>query len=581
MRAFYRPRDLRQQRLTRQMGELTAGGRATFVTIATPDRAAQSRVLARSARKCHPGARLAVLVLGPDAAAPMFEDLYDFAISVEQLSLGCFADMRFRYSTPELCFALKPWVIGHLLQKFPDEPVYYFDSDIELFAPLAEAEAVLARGANLVMTPHILQPAPDQESEEDLLRSGSFNGGFLGVAPSAGGRAFVAWWGGRLRTGCTIDFTCGDQRWLDLVPSIWDGVAILRHPGYNFACWNAHQRPLIRLDGAWTAAGQPLRFVHYTKWNLREQDSEHYLAENFRPGYRAFSTIFDDYQRKVRAEDRFDAEGSQLIQDEVLAPAERPVADLVRSAYAKHAPTVDGDAEEVAARAVAILNAPTKSRAELPDLPMTLLYDEIWQRHADLRYRFDADHASGRQAYLRWLVEGGLAGLGIPAAFAAPARSALGLPELEARTDAVPALVEWLQLMSVGPAGERTPAGVSTIPGEAGHLVYGPYVRLGAGHYRVRVHWSAGQPLRAVLRSHLVATIEVVTGDGKTYLAQRELRVGNYAQPVHELSLDLSERALATSPIEVRVWTGGMVPLTVSSITVERIAAPQTTTATS
>jgi hypothetical protein len=559
------------------MSEPTAGGRATFVTIATPDRAAQSRVFARSARKCHPDARLAVLVLGPDSATPMFEDLYDLAISVEQLSLSCFADMRFRYSTPELCFALKPWVIGHLLEKFPDEPVYYFDSDIEIFAPLAEAEAVLAHGANLVMTPHILHPAPEQESEEDLLRSGSFNGGFLGVAPSPGGRAFVAWWGERLRTGCTIDYTCGDQRWLDLVPSIWDGVAILRHPGYNFACWNARQRPMSCLDGAWTAAGQPLRFVHYTKWNLRKQDSEQYLAEHFRRGYESFSSIFADYQRKVQAEDRFDREHSQVIEDEVLAPAGKPVADLVRSAYAKHGPTVDGDADEVLARAVAILNAPSKDRADLPDLPMTLLYDEIWQRRADLRYRFDVDRASGREAYLRWLVEGGLAGLGIPAAFAAPAWPALGLPEPAATADAVPALVEWLQLMSVGPAGERERGGVSTTPGLAGHLVYGPYVKLGAGHHRVRVHWSAGQPLRAILRSHLVATIEVVTGDGKTYLAQRELRVGNYAQPVHELLLDLSEGALAASPIEVRVWTGGMVPLTVSSITVERIADPRKT----
>src|SRR5947208_3464017 len=274
----------------------TAGGRATFVTIATPDRAAQSRVFAHSVRNCHPGARLAVLVLGPEGTQRMFEDLFHLVISVEQLSLSCLADMRFRYSTPELCFALKPWVIRHLFEKFADEPIFYFDSDIELFAPLAEAEAVLARGANLVMTPHILHPAPDQDSEEALLRSGSFNGGFLGVAPSSKGREFVAWWAERLRTGCTIDFTCGDQRWLDLVPSIWDGVAILRHPGYNFACWNAHQRPLSCHDGAWTAAGQPLRFVHYTKWNLREQNSEQYLATYFRPGYQSFAGLFADYQ---------------------------------------------------------------------------------------------------------------------------------------------------------------------------------------------------------------------------------------------------------------------------------------------
>ncbi len=52
-------------------------------------------------------------------------------------------------------------------------------------------------------------------------------------------------------------------------------------------------------------------------------------------------------------------------------------------------------------------------------------YDEIWQHHADLRYRFNVDQASGRLAYLQWLVEAGAAELQIPAAFVTPARSTL------------------------------------------------------------------------------------------------------------------------------------------------------------
>jgi len=49
------------------------GGRATFVTIATPDRAVQSRIFARSARACHPDARLVVLALETDGPPAMFE----------------------------------------------------------------------------------------------------------------------------------------------------------------------------------------------------------------------------------------------------------------------------------------------------------------------------------------------------------------------------------------------------------------------------------------------------------------------------------------------------------------------------
>jgi hypothetical protein len=413
------------------------GGRATFVTIATPDRAAQSRIFARSARECHPDARVVVFTLENDGAPGMFDDLYDLVVSAEQLSLSGLADMRFRYTTSGLCFALKAWVIRHLLEKFPDDPIYYFDSDIELFTPLTEVEAALAHGANLVLTPHILQPAPDQDSEMALLRSGSLNAGFLAVAPSVEGRSFVAWWGERLRTGSTLESTCGDQKWLDLVPAICDGVAILRHPGYNFAFWNAHERKLRCLGDAWSAAGQPLRFVHYTKWNLQKENWDQYLAKYFHRENLSLSGIFAEYQRKVRDEGRFGAAHSPTVYGQVLAPSGEPIPDFVRSAYARHGPTVNGDASEVFARVVATLNAPSIIRANLPDLPITVLSDEIWERHADLRYRFNVDEATGRRAYLQWLVRSGAAELGIPAAFVAPVRSALDrIRQLEAGDEA-------------------------------------------------------------------------------------------------------------------------------------------------
>src|SRR5579863_8095424 len=85
----------------------TNGGRPTFVTIATADRAGQSRIFARSARECHRDARLVVLALDPDRTPGVFEDLFDLIIPAEHLSLGSLDDMRFRYSIAELCFALK------------------------------------------------------------------------------------------------------------------------------------------------------------------------------------------------------------------------------------------------------------------------------------------------------------------------------------------------------------------------------------------------------------------------------------------------------------------------------------------
>ncbi len=50
------------------------------------------------------------------------------------------------------------------------------------------------------------------------------------------------------------------------MPGLFDGVGILRHPGYNVASWNLSTRQVtISGDGAIRANGLPLRFFHFTK----------------------------------------------------------------------------------------------------------------------------------------------------------------------------------------------------------------------------------------------------------------------------------------------------------------------------
>jgi hypothetical protein len=140
--------------------------------------------------------------------------------------------------------------------------------------------------------------------------------------------------------------------------------------------------------------------------------------------------------------------------------------------------------------------------------------------------------------------------------------------------------VEWLSLMTVGDAGERNDAGVCAKPEQAGHLVFGPFLKLGAGDYRVRICWNAGRKLRTDAEGQPVATIEVVSRNGKTYLTQRELGAEDFECPEHELRFCIGNRPPQGSPIEVRVWTSGAVPLTVSSIAVELVGVLPTAAAT-
>jgi hypothetical protein len=127
--------------------------------------------------------------------------------------------------------------------------------------------------------------------------------------------------------------------------------------------------------------------------------------------------------------------------------------------------------------------------------------------------------------------------------------------------------------MQVGSAGERCEAGVCAKPGQIGYLVYGPYVKLGAGDYRIRVRWSAGPSPRIFRRFRPVAAIEAVAGYGDTFLAQRKFRVEDYVHPEHELFFRIAGMLASAVPIEVRVWSSGAVRLTLSSVSVERITA--------
>jgi len=112
----------------------------------------------------------------------------------------------------------------------------------------------------------------------------------------------------------------------------------------------------------------------------------------------------------------------------------------------------------------------------------------------------------------------------------------LGFPEFTAQWPEICGVaIEWLPAMRVGRAGERRHGGVCAKPGQTGHLVYGPYVKLGAGDYRVRVRWSPGRPTRHIPRDQPVATIEAVSRYGRTYLAQRQLQLEDCPQPEREV----------------------------------------------
>ncbi len=280
-----------------------------------------ARVLAESYLRHHPGSRFSVLVVDADDAeiaelAAATPGVHLLGPGHLDLDAAEFARMAIAYTVTELSTAVKPWLLRRLLEDGPT--AIYLDPDIEVFAPFGDEVDELAAEHGIVLTPHVLEPMPRdglRPTEADIMASGVFNLGFIGVSREAG--PFLAFWSERLRQDAisSVDeqlFT--DQRWVDNVPALFQHTTV-RDPGFNVAYWNVYQRPLARRDdGTVTAAGAPVRFVHYSGYRPERPwlASMHYAN---RPrvllsAYPLLAELFDGYRTKL-----FDAGYAQALED--------------------------------------------------------------------------------------------------------------------------------------------------------------------------------------------------------------------------------------------------------------------------
>jgi glycosyltransferase involved in cell wall biosynthesis len=276
-------------------------------TIVARNYVAFARVLARSVAEQRPGARCFVLTVDDpagyvDGAAEPFE-----LVTTAELGIDGFQQMAAMYDVLELSTAVKPWLMRHLIEERGCERLAYLDPDIRLYDPLDEIDGLL-REHSVVVTPHFTEPVPRdgrKPSEQDILTSGSYNLGFLGLARGEESARLLDWWSERLATDCIVDPERGyfvDQRWMDLAPGLVDRFAVLRDPGYNVAYWNLGGRSLRRGRAGYEVNGRPLRFFHFSGYDPRDPDriSKHQDRIDFL-GEPALRELYDAYGAELLA----------------------------------------------------------------------------------------------------------------------------------------------------------------------------------------------------------------------------------------------------------------------------------------
>lgn len=240
-----------------------------IVTIATVSRLHRARALMRSVATHHPEAdRFCVLLARDPRQADTLREEFT-VIPVPSLGLPDGDDFLFQYGPLELGAAVKPWVFEHLFSRGYDT-VVFIDADVRLYRPLVEAYDLLNTSADVVLTPHLTAPISSgrHPDERDVLQTGSYNLGFLAVKRTKNASRFMRWWQGKLRRECELAPDRGlfaDQRWCDLLPGMFERVAILRHPGYNVGYWNLEERRVHAGPAGMPMAGDdPLVFFHFS-----------------------------------------------------------------------------------------------------------------------------------------------------------------------------------------------------------------------------------------------------------------------------------------------------------------------------
>jgi hypothetical protein len=215
-------------------------------TIVARSYLSYARVLAASFRQHHPDVPFFVL-LADEVDGYFDPETEPFRLlHLDQVNIPDLRRVRFQYSQQELSYAVTPYLLSYLLdQGFGGAAFLKQES---LVAGDMSGVLELIGAHSIVLVPHLLEPltGPDRfEREFNILQSGIYNVGFLGVSDTPAGRDFLTWWQDRISRNCLHDVPNGmhfEQRWLDLVPAYFEDCCIVRERGFNVGHWNLPER---------------------------------------------------------------------------------------------------------------------------------------------------------------------------------------------------------------------------------------------------------------------------------------------------------------------------------------------------
>lgn len=219
----------------------------TFCSLVSPSEEPQARVLAASARRHHPGARVVARLEG----AHDDESIWDEVLRGEAASA-------------------EPDLMRHALQSA--ETALLLPPDAYVVAPLDPVwDAVGDGGVAVFPRAESLPEDGARPNHADLLRAGRIDDRCVAVRRGSAADELLAWWSRRIEED-------GDaEGWLDLALQRFPAIAVVSDRGCDVSYWNLHERRLARDGERWFVDGRPLRFARFPGFRA---DRPYWLADS-------------------------------------------------------------------------------------------------------------------------------------------------------------------------------------------------------------------------------------------------------------------------------------------------------------
>jgi hypothetical protein len=383
-------------------------------TIAAKSTLASARVVARSFAEHHPQVPFYVLLADEvDGYFDTAEEPYELLL-LHDLDVPDPRRFRFGLSQQPLSYASTPYLIAKLLDLGYDR-VLFIKQESLVLGDLAPIASKLVEGG-IALTPHLLAPLDGNDAEErelNILLSGVFNIGLVGVAAGEASRRFLSWWQDRVYRHCRHAVAEGihyEQRWLDLAVGYFENIQVIRDPGINVAHWNLPDRRVTIADGSVRVDGHLCRLFRFSGFDVDRPNAATRYSGRLRVSQLGDAALlFQRYRDALFAEGEAETARWPYAYAQFDNGVEIP--DVARELYADlddvsrfgdpFAAQGDDSFFRWLTQSAGDANAPKR------------LWTAIYRRRPDLQAAFPDPLGKDRRAFRKWIARSGTAEYGV------------------------------------------------------------------------------------------------------------------------------------------------------------------------